>query len=233
MSRSGGPRTLTVAAARLPTWVSRFDARHPGTVLRATDAGFDLSAPDGARATVESPLPLGPAAPRPAEGEEPGHGAAVLAAQLERDRDIGLLLVRRGGYGVARLRGPRVAASKVGRRYVQGRTAAGGWSQQRFARRRDKQTAELVGAAVSVAVRLLAGRPLPEVLVTGGDRALVERALADPALRHVAALPRGGHLAVGDPREEIIREVAGLLRSARITVTDTMTDPMNGPGAPS
>ena len=43
---------------------------------------------------------------------------------------------RRGGYAVGLASGGGFTASKVGSRHVQSRTAAGGWSQQRFARRR-------------------------------------------------------------------------------------------------
>ena len=61
-------------------------------------------------------------------------------------------------------RGGRLTAHKVGTRYVQSRTAAGGWSQQRFARRRANQADGLVGAAAEHAVRLLSGiRPAPGV----------------------------------------------------------------------
>ena len=61
-----------------------------------------------------------------------------------------LLLLRRGGYGVGRAsQGGALAASKVGTRYVQSRTAAGGWSQHRFARRRDNQAAGLIDTAAA------------------------------------------------------------------------------------
>ena len=69
--------------------------------------------------------------------------------------------------------------SKVDRNYVQGRTAAGGWSQQRFARRRDNQAKAASSDAVGIAGRIL----LPEVrslaaVVAGGDRAAVDAILA-------------------------------------------------------
>src|SRR6185312_1661299 len=50
------------------------------------------------------------------------------------------LLVRLGGYAAGVFTGapPGLVASKVGRRLVHGRSAAGGQSQHRFARRRDK-----------------------------------------------------------------------------------------------
>ena len=45
--------------------------------------------------------------------------------------------------------------SKVGQRHVQGRTKAGGQSQQRFARRRDNQARAAYEAAAEHAARIL------------------------------------------------------------------------------
>jgi hypothetical protein len=135
---------------------------------------------------------------------------------------VAVLLVRRGGYAVALVAGDAVAASKVGSRYVQGRTAAGGWSQQRFARRREGQTAALLDAAAATAVRVLVpdGSPAgPDWVVTGGDRTLADRLLAEPRLRPLAALPRERHLEVGDPRSDDVRALPERLRSVRIGLT--------------
>jgi hypothetical protein len=201
--------------------------------------GFALRAADGAMARVSAPSAAVPLAswsqvagggdPRQRHSESHGHEpealAAVVADHLLVEREIALLMVRRGGFAAARLRGPDVVASRVGSRYVQGRTAAGGWSQQRFARRRDNQTGALVGAAVEKASRVLLARTPPaEILVTGGDRGLVDRALNDPRLRALSVLARGPHLGLGDPRAEVVRSVPGLLASVRIDVHEPAGD---------
>ncbi|MGL5852830.1 MAG: Vms1/Ankzf1 family peptidyl-tRNA hydrolase, partial [Phycicoccus sp.] len=84
-------------------------------------------------------------------------GGPQRVSAVERfDHDpVGLVLVRRGGYAVGVAAGGRLATHKVGTRYVQSRTAAGGWSQQRFARRRANQADELVGATADVAARIV------------------------------------------------------------------------------
>ena len=82
--------------------------------------------------------------------------AAAFAAASVRPRTGALLLVRKGGFAVARLAGERLVESKVGQRHVQGRTKAGGQSQQRFARRRDNQARQAYEAAADHAARLLA-----------------------------------------------------------------------------
>ncbi|HWH29889.1 MAG TPA: Vms1/Ankzf1 family peptidyl-tRNA hydrolase, partial [Mycobacteriales bacterium] len=49
-------------------------------------------------------------------------------------RRVGVLLVRLGGFACGVFTGDDLVASKVGSRPVHGRSAAGGQSQQRFAR---------------------------------------------------------------------------------------------------
>jgi hypothetical protein len=121
---------------------------------------------------------------------------------------FGVLLVRRAGYAVARYRGGEVVERKVGSRHVHGRTAAGGWSQQRYARRRANQADEVAAAAAAWADRILGpdAEPAPQFLVTGGDRPLLAaaRALLAPA---VAALPTPIHLAVGTPETAVLATV--------------------------
>jgi hypothetical protein len=138
----------------------------------------------------------------------------VLAA-----RCVLVLLVRRGGYVCAVLDGPKVRSSKVGRGQVHGRTAAGGWSQQRYARRRENQTDQLVRRVAEVAAGLAEGARCA-ALVTGGDRALVERVLADPRLSPVAGLPRGVFLDVVEPRAAMVRDLPELATQVRVSVVE-------------
>ena len=214
-------RRIEVDAVRLPRWVAGFEERH-GTASARFTSGVDalvLAAADGSVAECWVPFPpLGPASE---------DGSAVDAAEAVREhalvpRPALALLVRRGGYACAVLDGDRVVASKVGSRYVQGRTAAGGQSQQRFARRREKQAHELVGAAATVAQRVL----LPAVadgvlLATGGDRPLLDEVLADRRLAALARLPRCPPLEIHDPKFDLVTDLPRRLRTVRITLTET------------
>ena len=56
--------------------------------------------------------------------------------------------------------------------------------------------------------------------VTGGDRALVDAVLAEPALRRVGALPRGPHLAVGDPDAALVRGLPVTVTRVRVTLRE-------------
>lgn len=121
---------------------------------------------------------------------------------------IGLVLIRRGGYAVGLARGGALEASKAGRRHVQSRTAAGGWSQQRFARRRENQADALVDAVVGHVERLIVrgAGGIPDALVTGGDRKLVAAVLADPRCRALAELPRRELPDLPDPDAKVLAE---------------------------
>jgi len=129
-----------------------------------------------------------------------------------------VLLVRRGGFAVGVADGARLVASKVGTRYVQGRTKAGGWSQQRYARRRDAQASSAFAAAADATANVLLPR-LGDLdgLVTGGDRAAVRSVVADARLKALGDLPQGRFLAVPDPRKRVLEEA---VRRARAVVVD-------------
>ncbi|GAB3862896.1 hypothetical protein GCM10029963_70170 [Micromonospora andamanensis] len=121
--------------------------------------------------------------------------------------------------------GTQLSVHKVDTRYVQGRTAAGGWSQQRFARRRDNQTKAALADAADLAVRLL----LPEAdrldaLVAGGDRRAVDTVLADRRLAPLAARRADRLLDVPEPRYAVLVAALAAARSVRILVREPQSD---------
>jgi hypothetical protein len=183
---------VLVPPRRLVRWFENFERRHGAAVLSVTDGCLLGLAADGASARAALPWGRGyDGAP------DPGSAATAAAADVR----WGVLLVRKGGFAVAAGTGDRVAASKVGQRHVQGRTKAGGQSQQRFARRRENQAREAYAAAADHAVRVLAiGAEQPEALVCGGDRGAVEAVLADPRLSSLRGRRVEPWLAVSDPR---------------------------------
>ncbi|MFG1924071.1 acVLRF1 family peptidyl-tRNA hydrolase [Cryptosporangium sp. NPDC048952] len=141
----------------------------------------------------------------------------VLLAHAERDRRVGVLLVRLGGYAAGIFEGTKLVASKVDTRQVHGRNKAGGWSQQRFARRREGQARQLTEAAAAVAERVL----LPELdtldaIVLGGDKAAVDAALTNLAPLRERAVER--FLTVPDPRRTILEATPQTFRAVVIRV---------------
>ncbi len=117
--------------------------------------------------------PTAPAASDSLADTEPRASATRMAAHARADRTVGVLLVRLGGYAAGVFTGTdqHLAASKVGSRLVHGRSAAGGQSQRRFARRREKQASEALGAAADTAAAVFGpynGRL--DAVVLGGDK---------------------------------------------------------------
>ena len=152
------------------------------------------------------------------EGEYGFVHVAPLLAALARDRLVGALLVRLGGYAVGVFEGERLIASKVGRRNVHGRHRAGGSSANRFRRRREEQARGLVAEAGETAVRVLTpyAKRLDAVAL-GGDRFAVRDVLAStPELRELEmrALPR--FFDVPDPRRAVLARFGYDVYSAEV-----------------
>lgn len=212
-SKATQSRTAVVPAARLAGWVERFAASHGSVREEPGDGGLLLRASDGATAVLQAPWP---------DDGRPGRGAdgvQRLISLASQERKIGLVLVRRGGFAVGVASAGRLLASKTGSRYVQSRSAAGGSSQQRFARRRANQAEALASAVAAHAAAVFEGHAV-EYLLPGGDAALATAVLADPALRAHAQRNRLPFMAVPDPNAAVLRQAALDACSLRILVTD-------------
>jgi hypothetical protein len=201
------PATVLVPPARVGRWVENFGARHGETELVVRDGSLTGRAADGS--TFAARLPFATSYDGPAD-------AASFVAAIRAPGAWGVLLVRKGGFAVARLAGADLVEHKIGQRHVQGRTKAGGQSQQRFARRRDNQARRAYEAAADHAARILGGRPLP--LVTGGDHGAVDEVLADPRLRGVTVV--GPWLAVPDPRRSVLDQAVADAQSVGVEVVN-------------
>ena len=206
-----GSRTVLVPRERVVRWFDNFSASHGDTVLSVGSGGLHGSAADGASAVAR--LPFGEAYDGPAD-------PSAFTAAVTMPTRWGILLVRKGGFAVATVLSGEVADSKVGQRHVQGRTKAGGQSQQRFARRRDNQARQAYEAAAEHAHRVLGGRL--DALVCGGDRPAVEAVLGDPRLRALALVRVDPWLDVPDPRRAVLDRAVADGGSVSITVTDAL-----------
>ncbi|HYZ53024.1 MAG TPA: acVLRF1 family peptidyl-tRNA hydrolase [Streptosporangiaceae bacterium] len=222
----GGGRWVDVGPERFTAWVSSFEQRHGRTLA---DAGPDvllLTAADGAAAECHVPFP-----PMPAGSRAAGPAAAyarAAAAHAAAARTVGVLLVRLGGYAAGVFAGapPELIASKTGARQVHGRSAAGGWSQQRFARRREKQAAEALSAAADAADRVLgAYRAELDAVVLGGDKRTAAALRDDPRLRPYLAIAAERFITVPDPRLPVLRDSPRLFRAIRIWLTEPRSVP--------
>jgi hypothetical protein len=213
MGAPAGAREVFVAPERLERWLAGFTERHGTVDTLAADELVELVEPvepdepvelvgltgaDGARAWIDVPFP-------PLTGP--------LVEHVLRRRRVGVLLVRRSGHAVGVFDGTELIASKVDSSYVQGTTKAGGWSQQRYARRRANQASAAFADAADTAARVLHGHHL-DALVAGGDRDAVRAVLAD---RRLAGLdPTGPWLQVKDPKLRVLQAMPEQFRAVRI-----------------
>jgi hypothetical protein len=215
-------RWLSVPPERLSRWLAGFEERHgPDVTSTVSPEVVTLEAPDGAVAQLHVPFPPlgGDAVAGAGGGVASAYGGLVEHAL--RNRVVGVLLVRRGGFAAGLFEGRRLLASKVGSRHVQGRTAAGGWSQQRFARRREGQAKVAVQAAADAAAHVLAATVVDvEAMVLGGDRASCTEVLRDPRLASLRPLVVTHRLDVPDPRLRVLQATPDLFRAVRIRIAD-------------
>lgn len=198
-----------VSLERWEPWIHNFVSSHGETTYAIEDGLLVGTAADSS--WFRARLPFGRRAEPPAT---PDSFAAAAAAPP----DWGVLLVRKGGFAVARLSGTAMVEHKVGQRHVQGRTKAGGQSQQRFARRRENQARQAYAATADHAVRILADLDGP--LVTGGDAPAVDLVLTDPRLRGASA-HRAEETHLGDvpePRRAQLDAAVAAAQAIRVTV---------------
>lgn len=200
-------------------WVNGFAERHgaligPAQALSWSSAqrSTTLTATDGATAVLERFAAQDGSSP-PGAGE-----LEALATWATPPVAVALILVRRGGYAVGLGQGPELISHKVGTRYVQSRTAAGGWSQHRFARRRDNQADALVVAVIDHARRVVLASPTA-ALVVGGDKSLIHDVLADPRLARLVKHPRRELFDLPDPKLVVLKQALRRGRAVRILLT--------------
>ena len=220
-----GAKWLDVDPARFPGWIASFARRHdaglPDASLAVTLAGDDVSftAPDGAIAECHPPFPpvRELAVPLPAYPDV----AEAIAAHAQRPRAVGVLLVRLGGYAAGVFTGspPRLADAKTGSRPVHGRSAAGGRSQHRFARRREKQATEALQAAANTAVDVF-GRWRLDAVLLGGDKRAIAELREDPRLAPYLKIATDRFLTVPDPRRRVLEDSPRLFLAVKIRLTE-------------
>jgi hypothetical protein len=207
-----------VPAERVEGWLERFAARHGPTSWEASGDAVDVTAADGSTARLVPPFP-------PLRPASAGAGSAApyggIVGHVLTDRRVGVLLVRLGGHAAGIFEGTRLVASKVGSRQVHGRSAAGGWSQQRFARRREGQVRVALEAAADVAARVLAPEAARlDAVVVGGDRRSVDTVLADRRLEPLRPLVVEPLLDLPDPRLTVLQSTPDTFRAVRVDVVD-------------
>jgi hypothetical protein len=201
-----GGRAVEVEPERVEGWIGRFADRH-GAIDVEIDDHVRITAADGATATFAT---------------RGGTSVEEVIENLAAPRRIGLVLVRLGGHSIGVAFGGKVEVSTTDRKQVHGRIRAGGWSQQRFARRREGQARVALQAAADDVVRVLVPRLAQlDSVVLGGDWQALDVLRADRRLRDVFAKAEERVLDVPEPRRAILDEAAERARCVEIVIQDT------------
>ena len=174
-----------------------------------TETGLVVFLGDELVVAVAPPFPV--AADIMADGAETSH----LAGLLDEDFLIGLVLLRLGRFAVGVMRGERLLASKTGSRYVKNRHRAGGSSQRRFERSRERLVRELYDKACSVTQDVFAPyHDRLEFILMGGERHTLQgfvrrcdylEALAGKTLSRHLEMDRPGQAALDGIAREVWR----------------------------
>ncbi|MFS8105068.1 hypothetical protein LFM09_49010 [Lentzea alba] len=209
-----GGRAVEVEPERVEGWIGRFAERHGDIETRIDDDVLTITAADGATATFAT---------------RGGTSLLEVVENLTTPRRIGLILVRLGGHSVGVAFGGKVEASTTDRKQVHGRNKAGGWSQQRFARRREGQARVALQAAADDVFRVLVPRLAQlDSVVLGGDWQALDVLRNDRRLRDVFSKAEDRVLDVPEPRRAVLDEAAERARCVEIVIQDTRA---TGPAA--
>jgi len=215
---AGGEDAVEVEPERLARFLERFVADHSGALATTIEPWrVDVAAVDGWLASI--PVPFGPLAV--SAGQRAGLAVDDLLDHVLAVRTIGLLLVRLGGYSVGIARAGVVLISSTGSRLVHGRCAAGGQSQQRFARRREGQARMALRAAADAAARVLLPRATElDAVVLGGDTAALRTVAADARLAGLLERAEPRVLAIAQPRRAVLDEAARRARWVEVQLCE-------------
>lgn len=183
----------------------------PRSVQR-NDLGLLLISGPAVEMAVSPPFPF--TGPR---GSWCGPRFEPLEELLQARYTVAIVLLRLGAYAVGVARDGELIRSKTGRRYVHGRHRAGGQSQRRFERNREKWVRELFDEACGVAQQRFAEVDQSiDYLALGGDRHVLNQFMKRcPALASLAPrLPRD--IPVDRPRRDKLENACEAVWSSHV-----------------
>ena len=223
-ARAPGPQATTLYVAprgSIPSAVD--DARIDPAVhaaVRASDTGAALFLAPGAGYLVLPPFPVVEAS------AHCGWAPGPLRSLLAQSRLVGVVLLRLGRYAVGVYRGRTLVTSKTDTRLVHGRHRAGGSSQRRFERRREKQARELFDEACRVVGAQLGPyeRDLEHVFLGGEAHTLRAFQARCRALEALSDRVRERMLDVREPNRKALERLPETLWESQVYVLGPQRD---------
>lgn len=175
-----------------------------------TDTGLALFLGERRAIAVCPPFPLR------ADALRDGMDAAPLRRLLRAEFVVGVVLLRLGRYAVGVARGKRLLASKTSARYVKNRHRAGGQSQRRFERSRERLVRELYDKTCETAQTLFAPFEIDYIMLGGESGTLAGFAQRCGYIRQFGGKALARRLAVEQPNQKALNNIAFEVYKSRV-----------------
>lgn len=158
--------------------------------------------------------------PFPVEGDVvlDGWDASPLRTLLSREYMLGVVLLRLGRFAVGVFQGEALLSSKTDTRYVKGRHSAGGQSQKRFERIREKQVQEIFDKTCTVVrEKFTPYEDRLDYILLGGERFTLQGFLKScDYLSRLSPRILGRTLNIREPKHEALERVIETVWESRV-----------------
>ena len=213
LSPGASPDAISSANEQQVQWLKEMRDIAPDRLWQS-ETGVVLFWSEHLSLAVEPPFPL--------ESTSLRNGISVgpLRTLLHREPLMAVALLRLGSYSIGVFRGRRLLDAKTGARYVKGRHSAGGTSQGRFARVREKQIHYLYVKVCEVARQKLGPyeKQLERVFLGGERHTLSGFVKQCPVLQRLEPLISRRILPVREPRRRELERMPNEIWKSRLTV---------------
>ena len=207
------PDVICATNERQTQWLKEMRETAPDRLWQS-ETGIVLFWSEHLKLAVEPPFPLDSTSLR--------NGISVDSLQtlLRRGSVTAVILLRLGSYSIGVFRGRRLLDAKTGTRYVKGRHSAGGTSQRRFARVREKQIHYLyVKVCEVVRQKLGPYEKQLECIFLGGERHTLSAFVNQcPFLQRLDPITSTRILPVREPRRRELERMPNEIWKSRVTV---------------
>lgn len=228
--RIGKPRLLRLLdEIAADSWCDRSLYLAPASLTRATTQTALTRSPDPHAPAIQAALraagpsdtgialflaphkaiAICPPFPLASDADRAGAHIAPLTRLMRRQCLVGVILLRLGRYAVGVVRGDRLIASKTETRYVKNRHRAGGQSQRRFERSRERLIRELYDKTCQTARAVF--QPYQDdlryILLGGESATLTAFAKRCPLLSRYPAQTLATRLAVDRPNRKALDNI--------------------------
>ena len=182
--------------------------------LAESDTGAALYWGDESVLLVVPPFPV---RAQPLSG---GVDTTQLLGVMTGEPLVAVMLLRLGRYAVGLFRGEKLVSSAAGTRFVKGRHRAGGSSQRRFQRSRERQARELFDKACGAAGEVLSPwEKQVEHLLMGGERhTLLGLTRRCALLRHLEPITLRRRLDVDRPSRKALQKAVYDVWKSRVVL---------------